>query len=46
LKRSGENRGALLMIEGDDGGFELLADGGLAAQQGEDGQQFALYPQQ
>jgi hypothetical protein len=42
LKHGGEIRGALLMIEGDDGGFELLAHGWLAAEQGGNGQQFAL----
>ena len=42
LKHGGEIREALLMIEGDDGGFELLAHGWQAAEQHGSGQQFAL----
>lgn len=37
----GEIREALIMIEGDNGGFELLAFGWLAGD-GEDGEDFAL----
>jgi hypothetical protein len=37
-----EIREALIMIEGDDGGFELLAHGWLAGNQGDDGTLFAL----
>jgi hypothetical protein len=37
LKHGGEIREALLMIEGDDGGFELLAHGWLAAEQSGNG---------
>jgi hypothetical protein len=42
LKHGGEIREALLMIEGDDGGFELLAHGWLADEEGGDSRLFAL----
>jgi hypothetical protein len=42
LKHGGEIREALLMIEGDDGGFELLAHGWLVDKEGGNGSQFAL----
>ncbi len=42
LTYSSELREALIMIEGDDGGFELLAHGWLAGNQGDDGTLFTL----
>ena len=42
LQHGGEIREALIMIEGDDGGFELLAHGWLAGNKGADGILFAL----
>ena len=41
-QHSGEIREALIMIEGDDGAFELLAHGWLADSEGGSGQLFAL----
>ena len=37
-----EVRESLIMIEGDDGGFELLAHGWLAGSEGDDGALFTL----
>jgi hypothetical protein len=42
LQHSGEIREALIMIEGDDGGFELIAHGWLAVSDSGNAQQFAL----
>lgn len=42
LLHGGEIREALIMIEGDDGGFELLAHGWLAGKHGDDSTLFAL----
>jgi hypothetical protein len=42
LQHGGEIREALIMIEGDDGGFELLAHGWLFGSEGGNAQQFAL----
>jgi hypothetical protein len=42
LQRGGEIRESLIMIEGDDGSFELLAHGWLAGKDGDDGSPFAL----
>jgi hypothetical protein len=42
LQHSGEIREALIMIEGNDGGFELLAHGWLAGSEGGNAQLFAL----
>ncbi len=41
-QHSGEIREALIMIEGEDGAFELLAHGWLADSEGGSGQLFAL----
>src|SRR6516164_7192664 len=42
LQHGGEIREALIMIEGDDGGFELLAHGWLAGNKGDESILFAL----
>jgi len=42
LQYGGEIREALIMIEGDDGSFELLAHGWLAGNEGDDGTLFAV----
>ena len=42
LQHRGEIREALIMIEGEDGAFELLAHGWLAGSKGGDGRLFAL----
>jgi hypothetical protein len=42
LQHRGEIRESLIMIEGDDGSFELLAHGWLAGNHGDDGTPFAL----
>ena len=42
LQHGGEIRESLIMIEGDDGSFELLAHGWLAGKDGDDGSPFAL----
>ena len=42
LRHGGEIRESLIMIEGDDGSFELLAHGWLAGKDGDDGSPFAL----
>jgi hypothetical protein len=42
LQYGGEIRESLIMIEGDDGSFELLAHGWLAGKHGDDGTPFAL----
>ena len=42
LQHGGEIRESLIMIEGDDGSFELLAHGWLAGKHGDDGTPFAL----
>jgi hypothetical protein len=42
LQHAGEIRESLIMIEGDDGSFELLAHGWLAGKDGDDGTPFAL----
>ena len=42
LTHGSEVREALIMIEGDDGGLELLAHGWLAGDEGDDGTLFTL----
>jgi len=42
LQHGGEIRESLIMIEGDDGSFELLAHGRLAGKHSDDGTPFAL----
>jgi hypothetical protein len=42
LQHGGEIRESLIMSEGDDGSFELLAHGWLAGKDGDDGSPFAL----
>ena len=42
LQHSGEIREALIMIEGDNGAFELLAHGWLAGSEGRNAELFAL----
>ena len=42
LTHGSEVREALIMIEGDDGGFEVLANGWIADDEGDDGTLFTL----